>query len=360
MSATGGRRVTQIDLLKGLAILGVMAQHAFTASALHRAWYTVHVGQAVPVFFILMAVNAAGSLRRRDAHGLAEMYSGAYVRGRVRRLIWPLLALWPVALVAASLTGRLHIGPLAAVGVLPISDAPGNYFITTVLSFAVIFPALYWLWARWPAATIIACFALDVAFEVAAPHVAALSHGSYPYAYDASILRFLAAIAVGLWLSGRPAGGNGMPRWLPVAAVFSLAYVAYLHGHGVGWLIAGFGEPTNVLAVFYPLLLVVAGLRYLPERAAGSAARAIVGIGAASYEIFLVQLVWFAVVSNRSALAGISGILLCSLAGYVFAAGVRRLTNPRLDARGVASTGGDDDPGPKEDEGERERERERI
>src|ERR1700739_2353169 len=141
-------RIRQIDVLKGLAILGVMVQHAFTGRALYESWDTLHVGQAVPVFFVIMGLNAARSLGRNREAALGELYSRRYLTGRLRRLIAPLVWIWLLAAVVALAVGKFHVGPLALLGALPMSSAPGNYFVTITVEFALLFPALFFCFVR--------------------------------------------------------------------------------------------------------------------------------------------------------------------------------------------------------------------
>ena len=108
----------------------------------------------------------------------------------------PLLVTWVLALVVAVIVGEVHIGPLVVVGVLPLASAPGNYFVTILLEFAVLFPAVYWCWRRAPVATTVVLVAANIGFELLAPHVHALTASGMAngYLYEAGIFKYLAAI----------------------------------------------------------------------------------------------------------------------------------------------------------------------
>jgi peptidoglycan/LPS O-acetylase OafA/YrhL len=96
--------------------------------------------------------------------------------------------------------------------------------------------------------------------------------------------------------------------------------VLRLHPQAFAWLAQSFTRRTNCFTVFYSLSLTLAGLALLP-RAFGRAPRAwrpLEEIGKASYHIFLVQMVWFGVVSGRTVAAGIAGIAASMLLGYGF------------------------------------------
>jgi peptidoglycan/LPS O-acetylase OafA/YrhL len=290
-------RLAQIDLLKGLAVLSVIALHGLTAPELHDAWAPFHIGQAVPVFLVVMGMNAARSFRDRREASLRELFSPAYFAGRFDRLVMPFAVVWLASLALGALRGGLHFGPLIAVGVTPLSG-PGNYFVTIAFEFVLVFPVLFWAFVRAPVATVAACFAVDAAFELAAP---SLFDGAYPFGYDAAILRYLGQIAIGLWIAEHPSPGARANRWILWLAPVSLAYLVLqrFEPDAFGWLRHDFGATTNFIAAPYAGALVLAGLRLLPHRAAPAPVAVVAALGRASWHIFLVQMVWFAVVDDR-------------------------------------------------------------
>lgn len=321
---TGGR-IRQIDVIKGLAIIGVMVQHAFTAGFLHRSWDTLWAGQAVPVFFVLMGLNAARSTARSKDVSLRGLYTARYARGRLDRLVVPLAVAWLIALVVAVAIGAFHVGPLVVLGVLPIASAPGNYFVTIVLEFAVLFPAVYVCFARAPIRTTVAIIALDVAFELVAPHVRQLTIAGVGngYLYEASILKYATAILAGMWLT-RLAITPPRALVLLCLATLSVVYLIVLHvdSSALGWLTDSFSRSTNFLSVFYAVWLTWMGLLRLTPRRWFGTYHALERIGQASYHVFLIQIIWFGAVTNRSWPVAIGGIAVCCALGWLFYRGV--------------------------------------
>jgi peptidoglycan/LPS O-acetylase OafA/YrhL len=314
-------RIRQIDVLKGLAILGVIVQHAFTSRALDESWDTLHVGQAVPVFFVIMGLNAAQSMARQRARFVGDLYDSDYVRGRVQRLVSPIIVIWPLALVVALLAGEAHIGPLVLVGVLPISSAPGNYFVTIMLEFAVLFPVAFWCFTRFPVGTTLVVVAADVGFELLAPHVHALGGAgpAHGYIYEAAIVKYGLAILAGMWLSRVEVGRRGFAL-LSLCALGSIAYLVVVHQdpNGFTWLVSSFSRTTNFISIFYAVWLTYVGIRLLPAQSPRPAYRALEKLGRASYHVFLVQIVWFGAAGAHSWPMAIIGILASSAIGYLF------------------------------------------
>lgn len=322
-------RLAQIDVLKGVAILAVLALHSCTPEQLHDTGARFTIGQAVPVFVVIMGLNATASLWRRPAR-LAGAYTRRYVLTRLDRLYVPFLAVFAVsALIAAAqgtLTARGVLGGLV-VGVLPQSG-PGNYYVTLVFEFAVVFPALYVAFRRWPRATIAGCFAAGAAVELAAPHVSLLTRSAY--VYEAEILRFLPMIALGMVLADRMLTGRPAPRWLIPAAALSVAYLVVVTVNRDAILLSDpalreFGQ--TFLGAFYPALIVAVGLRYLP-RAAHGVLRPLQTVGVCSYEVFLVQIVWFALVDAQHPELFPVSVVVCGAVGWALHRALRRV--PRL------------------------------
>jgi len=296
-------RTPAIDVVKGLAIVGVIAQHALTRGTMDDTGADFWLRQSVPVLFVLMGFNAARSSLRRPAPTLAEAYGARYWRGRYRRILLPLLIVSAVALVAGAATGRLHVGPLALVGYLPV-PGPGVYWITILLTFTLIWPAWMHLFRLRPGLVVAGSIALNVIFELWAGRMpdfrGAGSLGGYPYAYDACILRYFAAIAIGMWLAIDDER-VGRRRLVVVAlAVPSVAYIALAGTDpaSLPFFVHGFTLATNFAAVPWAAAMLLAALHLWPAHSVPGTGW-LERLGVASYEIFLVQVVWLGVLRER-------------------------------------------------------------
>jgi peptidoglycan/LPS O-acetylase OafA/YrhL len=323
-------RLAQIDILKGLAIIGVLLLHSLSPSSLHDGLTVLYIGQAVPIFVVLLGVNGAASFWQRDLDGLGQLYSREYVLSRFDRLYLPFLAVLVVSYAVGAVKGtadrRERGGPGG--GTLPYSG-PGNYFITLAFQFAVVFPAYFWAYRRAPVITTVVGFAIAAAFEAAAPHVAAFGHDPYLYAYSAAILRFTPFFALAVVLADRMVHGRGLPGWWRIAGVVGVVYLLIVHGNTNAFALDDrdwrpWGE--TFVSAFYPAVLVAAGLHWLPRVAGDRFWQVLAALGAASYEIFLVQILYFGLVGSVSAAMLVPGLVICSLIGYAFHLAQRRTT----------------------------------
>jgi peptidoglycan/LPS O-acetylase OafA/YrhL len=314
------RHIAQIDILKGLAIVGVLAQHAFASAFLYRAWDMIYVVQAVPIFFVLMGLNASQSLAKVAPITLRRLYTRRYFRERFDRLLVPFLLLWPIAAVVALSFGEFHVGPLALVGVYPSTGGPGTYFVTILFEFALVFPFLFWCLVRAPLLTAIALIALDTGFNLLAPHVGVFTASSAGhYAYDAALTKYAILILAGFWLTRVEVNRTLILRLTPLALA-SLIYLLLLHQdpQGFNWLINSFSRPTNFLSAGYAIWLTCLGLVFLPSETHSIVTRVLAHLGRASYHIFLVQIIWFSAARNRSWYLALLGLAACSALGYLY------------------------------------------
>jgi peptidoglycan/LPS O-acetylase OafA/YrhL len=312
-------RLVQIDLLKGLAIIAVIATHTLTFSQMVTGYTNLYLWQAIPIFIIIMAFNAGNSFTRRGDATLRGLFSPSYFARRFERIVYPVLLIGLFELVIMTffpavvnnaplpITPRLKMWlppqtPLF-LGWLPL-NAPGNYFVSIAFQFIVLFPLLYYFYKRASRATLVGCLAVNVAFEFAAPYIIA-NYGLFWY--TTSIVRYLGAIGLGLWITD---GASVLLKrnWFIVpGAAFSFVYLVAsdVARTNVISYFEHYWFTENVASFFYPLLLVVLGLMFLPRAVSGIGA-VVARCGQLSYHIFLVQLVFFEVVPLRAILASLS------------------------------------------------------
>lgn len=288
----GSDRLLQVDLLKGAAIIAVVLLHAMTRSQQIAYQTAFFIAQAVPVFFLLMAFNAKRSFDRRfEGATLLDIYRSGQVCRRLLRLTLPLGVAVAVSVVGGIMSGRpLYFGWLSLLLRLPV-PLRGNFFVAVSIAFALLAPLLFVAYRKNSSATVIMCVVLDLGFEILATQVPLFA--STYYIYQVIPLRFIALFGLGMWL-GDDARPTSRRNWFIVPC--ALASVGYLVAYAFGLRTAFLDREHmyNILAFGYPLLIVSAGLTWLPRSTTGAVLNAVAELGMASYHIFLVQAVWFA------------------------------------------------------------------
>ncbi len=331
-------RLAQIDLLKGMAILAVVTGHTLSRGQLVESGARFWMWQAVPVFVVLMGLNTTGSQWRHGLAGLRALYSRAYVLTRFDRFYVPFLVVLVASSALALAEGTLTAKGLAhglVLGNLPFTG-PGNYFITFLFQFVVIFPLFYWVYRRAPGPVVVGSFAAAAMFELLAPHVAVLSSIQNEWWTEAFFARFLVYIAFGALLADYMVNGRDVPRWWWLGGAVSVGYLVAITVNASVLTISigdlGLAGQTFI-GSFYPALLVAAGLHWLPPTPTGVAWRLLARLGAASYEIFLVQILWFGLVAtalgtSESLWLTVPSAVVCCTLGYALHLGLGR--TPRL------------------------------
>jgi peptidoglycan/LPS O-acetylase OafA/YrhL len=329
-------RSPAIDLVKGLAIVSVIFLHTLPAHTLDDIGATLYISQAVPVFVFLLGFNAASSMRRRGARALRELYGRDYLVGRFDRVYVPFLVAFAVTMVAAILAHRHHTGlselPVdLPLGLFPI-DGPGNYFVTLLFEFTLVFPLVFWGLRRWPVRTLLLCLALNTVLEVMVPRVHIFQ--VHPYPYYASIARLLFLAALGGYCTAMPVRVALRSRWLWCGALLSAVFLV-LNRYDYSLLssahLTNVGEP--LLAAVYPAALVLLGVAFLPALTGLLPARGGAMLGRASYHIFLVQIAWFgfAVLHSHGLSALLVNLAVTLSLGVVFYELMGRVPLPSVE-----------------------------
>ena len=141
--------------------------------------------------------------------------------------------------------------------------------------------------------------------------------GGYPYAYDACILRYFAAIAVGMWLAIDDERARRRRLVVVALAVPSLVYIAVAGTDpaSLPFLVHGFTLATNFAAVPWAAAMLLAALHLWPARGVPGTGW-LERLGVASYEVFLVQVVWLGVLPERGQVPFLVAVLACGVLGW--------------------------------------------
>ncbi|PKL66553.1 MAG: hypothetical protein CVV28_10440 [Methanobacteriales archaeon HGW-Methanobacteriales-1] len=286
----------QLDILKGLAIISVIILHTIPIYLIKTPIIVFSILTAVPVFFFIMGLNSSMSFRRKNYFELDQLYSKSYFKGRFKRLIVPFIIIFFISLILGILLKKtIYLGLMIFIGYLPLSG-PGNYFISIVFQFVIIFPLIYYIYQKNPKLILALSFILSLLFELFANNISILMNNSFLYA--SSILRYLFIIVLGIWASEnfRIDNFSSLIRknfvilglfmsitYLIIVSIFKYKLIIFQQA----W------QPQIVLSFFYPFILCTFALSYLPSNSLNKVSQIIGSLGRASYHIFLVQILFF-------------------------------------------------------------------
>lgn len=292
-----------------MAIIAVLINHSFykilpTGSPI--LIFTIY--QAVPIFLIILGINAGMSFKRRKYVHLTQMYSKEYFKNRFERLMPPFIVAFITSIILGLLMkSQLYFGILTLIGYLP-SGGPGNYFISIVLQFVFIFPIIYYSYRLSPKWTLI--LSLLISFFFASlllffiPIQKFLPPHAYLYLQSACSLKCLFAFTLGIWVSDYLNNNNLNTlihkKSIKIGTIASILYMSVVPIFKSLKVLTSVAFEkilplfvTLAPTLFYPLILCLICLKYLPSESDSKTLNFFGLIGRASYHIFLIQIVYF-------------------------------------------------------------------
>lgn len=264
-AATPATRNRVVDLLRAAAILVVVLGHWLVAAVTVRDSELVpgHLldlapwthpltwaFQVMPVFFLVGGY--ANALSWRGARRRGTTY-GTWLRGRLRRLLLPvvpLVATWLVVVVVASAAG---VPPATLRSASQIALVP-TWFLAAYVVVCAMAPATLWLWERTGWASVVGGLALGSLVDLVSIGTGSLAVGFANYVVVWGTVHQLGYA----WLDGR-LGGTG--RRLGLAAIGLVGTVALVWAGpypvsmiGLDGAVVNNSYPTRVTLGFLGLL----------------------------------------------------------------------------------------------------------
>lgn len=202
MLAVKTRRLFAIDLLKGLAMFGMLFLHLyFEDNALYRLGYPQAERFVVPLFLLLNGFTLAMAMERRNL--TLSGYYTHYLPRHLRSILWPFLVgfcaevfyhsilltyiptdlrwiFFPDNPDSYGVNEKYYFRLREMLATLPKGGlGPGAYYIPLLVALALVFPLFYWLFRKAPAAAMAA--ALLAAWLGLAPPITRLDGPRFLY-----------------------------------------------------------------------------------------------------------------------------------------------------------------------------------
>jgi peptidoglycan/LPS O-acetylase OafA/YrhL len=290
---------TQIDILKGLAIISVVLIHVYNNNFLLLIGAPFYLMQAVPVFLLLAAFNNGYALSSVRKITLTQCYDLSIIVRRLKRLVVPYLIVWifQLLLVLWFLSSGIDIalqdpnhffynGINWIFNFLSGASGPGHYFIPLIFQLVFVIPLFYYLALRSPNLMLVFALVLDLVLEC----IAVVS-GMPQWLYGILFIRYIFMGALGVWLVFQE---RVITRWILIGGLLSALYifaVSYLNFQF--WIFSLDPAFYHAFAYFWTLVIVVLGFQFLPFDPGNRFVRILTELGKASWHIFLVQMTLF-------------------------------------------------------------------
>lgn len=277
------KRNTTLDILKGICLIFVVVTHyPFSDETRLKFLFDFWVTMAIPVCMLVTGYVYSLSFQRKNIGTLSDAYSQR--SGNIEHLIRytvPFFIAWIIELIGFRVFSVRE--PLSLLGYIKEfvcgGDGPGSYYYPVIVQIVFLFPLIYFCIKRRSTKGLIICCTLNVVFEFLQ-----WAYGLNPNTYRLLSLRYILLISFGCYF-----GLGGKLSKLAAACLFIIGVVSvYLNTYkGVSlffitsWRSTSFLTSLLAVPVFYHLIKLELSCKPLEL------------LGKASYNIFLVQMVFF-------------------------------------------------------------------
>lgn len=319
-----------VDTLKGVfAIFVIMLHCPYETGVFNRFLFPFWVCMAVPGFMFISGYLSALSFDKKEMVGLKQAYAFRDICARLVRFILPysvaFLLEWCVFRIAGLYQVNMITYGLRALffEFLQGGKGPGNYYIPIMVQFVFLFPLIYLVIKKNKVKGLIGCFAANGLFEIIKTF-AGMSDG----VYRLLIFRYLFLIAAGVYLAvGEVKREKKESVWDTLSILVGLIFIVIFSYTGYQPKIFTMWAPTSLMTALYVVPIMSMLLRNCRK-----GLKPLETIGKASYEVFLVQMIYFCLgnkitetFENQYARLFIS-IIICTMLGIAFFYAINPLT----------------------------------
>lgn len=310
-------RLRQLDFAKGICIILVVITHYhWSAEERTRFLFPFWIEMAVPVFMVITGYVAALSFHKKGMNLLAA-YKPAYILGRLIRFIFPFIPVYIVECILVCISFKEPLAPDYLITVfLRGGLGPGSYFLPMMLQVVVIFPLIWAVVRKLGFKGLTICFSLNLLYEAIKTII-----NMDPALYRLLAFRYLFAVAFGCYLFIKQSEAKKENRiWYYVLGVIGALYIFIFNYTNAEPVITGQRATTSLFAVLFivPLMMHLV-------RSGKINNRIIEALGKASFDICLVQMIFYWYISDLvdSFIPGkmlqlLFNIILCSALGFFY------------------------------------------
>lgn len=317
-------RIQFLDALKGLCVVFVIILH-FPWSDAERlnALFPFWVGMSVPIFMIISGYALSGSLAKNKVSTIEEAYGVKTVLPKLVRYTVPFCVAFLIELLYLIAVDAFP-GALGTVYLfLQGGCGPGGYYYPVLLQLVFVFPFIYFAIRREPERGLFLCFLVNVAYEILKN-----AYWINEECYRVLVFRYIFPVAFGCYLFFAPAGIK--PKRCLLLFGIGLVYLLGIVYWDYQPRITQLWSQTSVIATLY--IIPIFQLLWNKYRHCRIPLMGL--LGKASYNIYLVQMVYYYLcsdyvylhISNRKVQL-ITNIVVCVSAGILFYRLERPITN---------------------------------
>jgi len=313
------KRIKILDILKGVCIIFIILDHytlwgnELRLQLLFPYWITM----AVPILMILSGYVYSMSYERHNITTLKSAYHYRFILDKYIRYTIPFLLAYLLEFAISGYdNGFVAILDDWIRGLFTGGWGPGSYYYPIMIQFIFVFPIIYFIIKRYDFTGLILCGILNALYEWL-QYACDLSY----VAYRLLLFRYLLLIAFGCYVLL----GKKKPNHLAsiLITMIGAAFIWIYNYKGYQPIVLTQWTETCFIASFF--IMPITGFILKCDKIHSISFKPLELIGKASFNIFLVQMVYFNYVAKFVYRLGYSTITLnvinlaiCIIAGIFF------------------------------------------
>ena len=308
-----GKRYQSIDFLKGLCILTVIVIHyAWSDEERLNLLFPFWINMGVPIFMIISGFVYAKSYQRHNIT-IHNVFNWENVLNKLIRYTLPFLFAVLLEEILLAKIGVINIGLKQFVYTfLSGGIGPGSYYYPVMIQFIFFFPVVYFIVRKYNFKGVVICGGINLAYEIMKS-----AYGMNEECYRLLLFRYTLLIAFGVFLAfGKYKKSIGISL---AAIVVGIVYIFLFEYFGFTPVITTYWTHTSLFAVLF--IMPIAAVLLLNDKIK---CKPIELLGKASYNIFLVQMLYYNVASiiygaiENRVLQLLLNIVICVSVGFLF------------------------------------------
>lgn len=309
-----GRNVF-LDNVKGVCILFVVITHfSWNLEEIWAMFFPFWIDMAVPIFMIISGYVYALSFSRKKVNCLVDAYNANYIICKIIKYTVPYTIIFGIEIYLEEIRLKQNINIHGIVTLFFQGGmGPGSYYYPMLLQLVFIFPIVYFIIKKYKFGILLCFFAnfiyevLKTCFSMSEEH------------YRLLIFRFIFLIGWGVHLA---IGKDRIKKlWYIVAEVVGIIYIYMTCYTGYMPTYISYWPRTSFMAVLYVIPLFT----FFFRRYKNTCFKGLAAVGKASYNIFLVQMLYYrffdeivaSPVQNRW-IHLLINVILCIFCGFIF------------------------------------------
>jgi hypothetical protein len=308
---TGG--FFQIDFLKAWMIFLVLMDHSFTHAFLKPYLAIFWERIAIPVFMVLLGLNAYLSFSKKKVTKLSDLYTVSYFKKKIERFVLPYMLYYVLGGIIRLIfvLFEINVTPVPSyendaymwLGYTPFYG-PGMWFMPVLLGSILVLPIYYYLFIQKPGATLFLSYMIEFLFlAILNSYLRPENMINVEYVgvqfFFTSILFLFSGIGIGMWIGRYPSidsiqNGILFVLWF-CSTYYLLAYFKYGRSSAIpnfSWLRGDY----HMLTFPWSAMIVLLVINIFPSSMRNKFADIIRLISKSTYHILLTQMLYFSFV----------------------------------------------------------------